>query len=109
MTALDEQIGGSHYKDMPIQPIVFCAINKLGPHETKIIKYVCRHDKKNGIEDLEKAKDMVQKLIEQEQIKADLKSVGTCDKCFNKHLLAKTFGYDMCVCACECHKETKDE
>ena|SRR6185312_5899835 len=109
MTALNEQIGGSHYIEMPIQPIVFCTLNKLGPHETKIIKYICRHKKKNGIEDLQKGKDILQKLIEHEQRIQEVKILNTCEACFDKHLLAKTFGHEFLNCACKCHKESKND
>ncbi len=64
MKALDKQVGGGHYKDMPIQPIEFAMVNKLDACQTKIIKYVCRHESKNGKIDLEKAKHMIDMLIE---------------------------------------------
>ena len=62
----DIQIGGTHYKDMPIQPIDFILKNKLGFCEGNIIKYVCRHRQKNGKEDLLKAKQYIDFLIEEE-------------------------------------------
>jgi hypothetical protein len=31
MSALDKQVGGSHYKDMAIQPIEYIHKNGLGP------------------------------------------------------------------------------
>lgn len=43
MTALDRQIGGSHYKSLKLQPIVFCEINGLSPIASNIIKYACRY------------------------------------------------------------------
>ena len=61
--ALKSQVGGSHYKDMKIQPIVFCHENKLGACESSIIKYVSRHKSKNGIEDLRKARHLIDILI----------------------------------------------
>lgn len=54
-TPLDVQIGGSHYKNMPIQPIEFCQRNQLNFCESAVIKYVCRHRDKNGVEDIDKA------------------------------------------------------
>lgn len=62
--SLDTQIGGNHYKDMPIQPIEFAMKNRLNPCQTKIIKYVCRYPSKNGKEDLLKAKHIIDLLIE---------------------------------------------
>jgi hypothetical protein len=53
--ALSKQEGGSHYKDMLIQPVEFIVKNNLAFLEANVIKYVCRHRNKNGIEDLNKA------------------------------------------------------
>ena len=52
---LDKQVGGGHYKDFAIQPIEFIVANKLGFREGNAVKYICRHDKKNGKQDIEKA------------------------------------------------------
>lgn len=52
---LKKQIGGSHYADMAIQPVVFITQNDLGFLEGNIVKYVCRHHAKNGAEDIKKA------------------------------------------------------
>jgi hypothetical protein len=49
-----KQIGGSHYKDMVIQPFEFISKNELTFFQGNIIKYVCRYKQKNGIQDLEK-------------------------------------------------------
>ena len=51
---LDGQVGGSHYKDMKIQPIEFITANNLGFCEGNVIKYICRHSSKNGAEDIKK-------------------------------------------------------
>ena len=53
--ATQRQIGGNHYKDFKIQPIEFITKNKLSFIQGNIIKYVCRFDKKNGNEDIDKA------------------------------------------------------
>ena len=55
LKATERQIGGKHYKDFKIQPIEFITKNKLSFIQGNIIKYVCRFDKKNGIEDIDKA------------------------------------------------------
>lgn len=55
MSALEKQEGGSHYKDMAIQPIEFIQANKLDYLQGNVIKYICRHKNKNGIEDVKKA------------------------------------------------------
>ena len=54
--ATDKQIGGNHYTGFKIQPIEFIVKNKLSFIQGCIIKYICRFEKKNGIEDLEKIK-----------------------------------------------------
>lgn len=61
--ALDIQIGGSHYKDMPIQPMEYSMKNGLDACQHTIIKYVTRFREKGGIEDLEKAKHCIDLLI----------------------------------------------
>jgi hypothetical protein len=55
MSALNKQEGGSHYKDMVIQPVDFITKNNIPFLEGNVIKYVCRHANKNGIQDLNKA------------------------------------------------------
>jgi hypothetical protein len=55
MSALDKQEGGSHYKDMAIQPVEFITKNNISFLEGNVIKYVCRHANKNGKQDIEKA------------------------------------------------------
>lgn len=60
------QVGGGHYKDLPIQPVEFCQRNKLGFCESSAIAYLCRHGRKNGKEDLEKAIHFIRLLIEME-------------------------------------------
>ena len=63
---MDRQEGGNHYKGMPIQPIEFCQKNQLNYCESNAIKYICRHRKKNGAEDIKKAIHNLQILLELE-------------------------------------------
>ena len=56
LKATDKQIGGKHYKEYKIQPIEFIMKNKLSFIQGNVIKYICRYENKNGIEDLEKIK-----------------------------------------------------
>lgn len=63
-SALSKQVDGSHYKDMTIQPIVYIYANNIPFIEGNIIKYVSRWKNKNGIKDLEKAKHLIDMLIE---------------------------------------------
>ena len=62
--ALAKQVGGSHYKDKGIQPIIYIHANNLGFCEGNVVKYVTRWRDKNGIADLEKAKHYIELLIE---------------------------------------------
>ena len=66
-SALDVQIGGSHYKDMAIQPMEYSMANKLDACQHTAIKYVTRFREKGGIQDLEKAIHVIQMLIEFER------------------------------------------
>lgn len=74
MSALDTQVGGDHYKSMPIQPMEFSMANGMDACQHTIIKYVSRFRQKNGIQDLEKAKHVIDMLIEFETKKADGKA-----------------------------------
>jgi len=64
--ATQVQVGGSHYKDYPIQPIEYCMKNKLNYCQSNIVKYATRYKDKNGVEDLKKIKHYVDLLIELE-------------------------------------------
>lgn len=67
LPALDVQVGGTHYKDMVIQPMTYSMANGLDACQHTIIKYVSRFRHKGGIEDLRKAKHCLDLLIEFEQ------------------------------------------
>ena len=71
VTALDIQIDGNHYKELPIQPVEYIHANKIGYFEGNVIKYVSRWKTKNGVADLRKAAHYIQLLIELEE-KANL-------------------------------------
>ena len=66
MNPLDVQIGGSHYKSLPIQPIEYCFRNKLNVCQSKVVKYITRYKDKGGIEDLRKVIHMTELLIKLE-------------------------------------------
>ena len=66
MSAYKKQIGGSHYKDMVVQPSEFINKNKLLFAEGNAIKYICRHAHKGGKQDLEKAKHYIDMIIERD-------------------------------------------
>jgi hypothetical protein len=68
---LESQQGGTHYKEMVIQPVEFVYHNEIPYMEGNIIKYLCRWRKKNGIEDLHKARHYLEILIQFETAKED--------------------------------------
>lgn len=67
MSALNEQVGGDHYKERAIQPITFILANEIGFCEGNVIKYVTRWRDKGGIADLRKARHYIDFLIEHEE------------------------------------------
>lgn len=60
------QIGGEHYKDLPIQPAEYVHKNKIPYLEGSVIYYVTRWRQKNGIADIDKAIHTLQLLKEME-------------------------------------------
>ena len=66
MSVYKKQIGGSHYKDMKIQPSEFINENKLLFAEGNAIKYICRHSSKGEVKDLEKAKHYIDMIIDRD-------------------------------------------
>lgn len=65
----DTQVGGDHYRKLPIQPFRYSMENGLDPMQHTVIKYVTRFRDKGGIADLEKAKQTIDLLIEWEKEK----------------------------------------
>ena len=66
MSAYKKQVGGSHYKDMIIQPADFINKNKLLFAEGNAIKYICRHQSKGKLQDTEKAIHYLEMIIERD-------------------------------------------
>ena len=64
MSAFDTQVGGDHYSKMKIQPFQYSMENGLDPMQHTIIKYVTRFRDKNGLADLQKARHVIDLLIE---------------------------------------------
>ena len=65
--AQQSQVGGSHYKDMVIQPFDYIHANGIPFAEGNVIKYVSRWRSKGGVEDLKKARHFLDMLIEKEE------------------------------------------
>jgi len=66
--ANEKQIGGAHYVST-IQHWDYVAANDLDYFQAQITKYVARHKKKHGLEDLKKAQHFLEKYIEIEEYK----------------------------------------
>lgn len=66
MSALNTQVGGTHYKNCKIQPVEFIEANRLQFLEASVVKRMCRHDKPSGKgrQDIEKAIHELQLLLE---------------------------------------------
>ena len=60
--AIHRQVGGNHYQ-MPIEPLEFIMANNLPYCEANVIKYTCRHERKNGAEDIQKAIHYLQLIL----------------------------------------------
>lgn len=63
------QVGGSHYKDLPIQPARYIAKNGIGFLAGCVIKRMTRYNRPtgDGLQDLEKAKHEIDLLIKFEK------------------------------------------
>ena len=66
MSVWKKQVGGDHYRKYKLQPSKFVTENKLLYPEGCVIKYVIRHQDKGGKQDLEKAKHMIDMIIERD-------------------------------------------
>jgi hypothetical protein len=65
LTPPDNVASPAHYARWPIEPIRFIMTNKLPYAVGNVIKYVMRYDAKNGLEDLRKARQYIDFLIEE--------------------------------------------
>jgi hypothetical protein len=69
-TALQKQTGGTHYKNMAIQPAEYAEKNGLSLLEGNVVKYITRWKLKGQpLADLEKAKHCIDLLIEIHNVK----------------------------------------
>lgn len=62
--ALEIQVGGSHYKNLKMQPIEFIVKAKLSFMQGNIVKYISRYKHKNGEQDVEKCMHYAQLAID---------------------------------------------
>lgn len=63
-SALNVQVGGSHYKNMAMQPVEFAVKARLSFIQGCIVKYVSRYKSKNGKQDIEKVIHFAKLAIE---------------------------------------------
>ncbi len=69
-TALQKQTGGTHYKNMAIQPAEYAEKNGLSLLEGNVVKYITRWKLKGQpLSDLQKAKHCIDLLIEIHNVK----------------------------------------
>lgn len=69
---LQIQVGGDHYKTMPIQPVEYIHKNNIPFIEGNVIKYVSRWRNKAGVEDLKKARHFLDLLINLESMEGPI-------------------------------------
>jgi hypothetical protein len=60
------QVGGDHYTRLEIQPWEVIERNNMGFFDGNAVKYLMRYKAKGGVQDLEKARHYLDKLIELE-------------------------------------------
>ena len=69
--ANDRQVGGTHYKDLTIQPWdvvdTWPLEQRIGFYRGNALKYLMRWRRKNGTQDLRKCIHYLEKLIEREE------------------------------------------
>lgn len=72
VNVLEQQVGGSHYKDMEVQPwqameAWLTPEEYRGYHKGVAIGYLAREQQKGGLQDIEKAIHHLQRLVEIER------------------------------------------
>lgn len=71
MTKANEtQVGGDHYKKLPLEHWDLVTIYQWDYFQAQITRYVMRWRNKNGLEDLEKVVHYSQKYLEVERLRA---------------------------------------
>lgn len=63
MNPTDTQVGGEHYRTQ-IQPVEYIYANNLNFFEGNVVKYITRHRRKGGKQDLQKAIHYIEMLIQ---------------------------------------------
>ena len=58
----NHQEGGNHYSKFLIQPGIYNYVNNLPSYEANVVKYISRHEFKNGLQDVMKAIECAKQL-----------------------------------------------
>ena len=96
MSALDKQVGGSHYRQGTIQPVQYIESNKLGFLEGSVLKRITRHDKEGG-----KGRQDIEKAIHELQLMLELRYPPSETR--TSYSPAVPFLCELCDCfPCEC-------
>jgi len=66
LSPLENQVDGTHYKTLKIQPVQYCHANNVPFMEGSVIKYVTRHKTKNGADDIKKAIHFCEMILQLE-------------------------------------------
>ena len=74
MNVYDTQVGGEHYKNLPIPPTLFIHANGLGFVVGNIIKYAVRYAVRGDTQDLKKIIHYAQIAEEEHKATYDLRS-----------------------------------
>ena len=74
----DKVFRPKHYSQYTQEPFTFFFLNNLPFAEASVCKYVLRWKQKNGIEDLQKAKRIIDMMIEMETNREDYIAKKTC-------------------------------
>ena len=74
MNAFNTQVGGDHYKRLPVQPLWFIRANGFGHIVGCIIKYACRYAVLGNAEDLEKIIQYAKVEIEEKDKTYEIRS-----------------------------------
>lgn len=100
----NNQVGGTHYSDLAIEPIQFIESNELGYCEGNAVKYISRWRNKNGVEDLRKAVWYIERLIQVEGLNIAENRRRELREVINSH-----FGCEAPCEHCESPEEALDE
>lgn len=91
------QVGGTHYRDMEIQPwdamrAWMSPVEFRGFLRGNAIKYLARCDKKGGLEDLRKARHYLDQLIEHELATSAVQPDALAEV-FNREAVRRSRGF----------------